>query len=187
MSFGRQKRRSGGLLDLLLNVILIFALILTAISAYVSFVSKSGNGVPSIFGFSFHSIQTDSMYPELKSGDLLIDTSVSDPSELRSGDIITYWTVINGERVLNTHRIVSVYDGGGFCIFETMGDNNTAVDSLTVHESEIVGTYKARIGGVGKIFDFLQTSTGFFILIIIAAMLLFASGIRIIKQAFKRH
>ena len=24
---------------------------------------------------------------------------------LEKGDIITYWTVINGERVLNTHRI----------------------------------------------------------------------------------
>ncbi|MCC8017789.1 MAG: hypothetical protein LIO39_04165, partial [Lachnospiraceae bacterium] len=40
-------------------------------------------------------------------------------------------------------------------------------DSLTVHESEIVGQYVSRIGGVGKVFDYLQTSTGFLIVIVI--------------------
>lgn len=161
------------ILNAVVNAILVIAIALAAICTYVSFVSTSGNGVPSILGVRIFSIQTESMYPTLLPGDLIFDTGVKDTGDLRTGDIITYWTVINGERVLNTHRIHEVYDGGGYLIFSTKGDNNTIADPLTVHESEIVGQYKFRIGGVGKVFDYLQTSTGFLIVIVIPVFLFF--------------
>ena len=44
---------------------------------------------------------------------------------------------------------------------------------LTVHESEVVGQYKAKIPGVGKVFDYLQTSTGFLIVVVIPVFLFF--------------
>ena len=81
----------------------------------------------------------------LMPGDLIFDTAVNDPDTLQKGDIITYWTIINGERVLNTHTIHEIYDGGGYLIFATKGDNNTAADPLTVHESEIVSQYAFRV------------------------------------------
>lgn len=154
------------------DVLLVFAIVLAAMCTYVSFVSSSGNGVPSILGFSPLSIQTESMYPTLLPGDLVI-TSKADVDELRIDDIITYWTVINGERVLNTHRITDIYDGGNHLIFATKGDNNTAADALTVHESEVVGKYAFRIPGVGKVFDYLQTSMGFLIVVVVPVFLFF--------------
>ena len=161
------------ILNAIVNALLVIAIALAAVCTYVSFVSTSGNGVPSILGVRVFSIQTESMYPTLLPGDLIFDVGVKDASDLRNGDIITYWTVINGERVLNTHRIHEVYDGGGFLIFATKGDNNTIADPLTVHESEIVGKYSFRVAGVGKIFDYLQTSTGFLIVIVIPVFLFF--------------
>ncbi|MBQ6718929.1 MAG: signal peptidase I [Oscillospiraceae bacterium] len=161
------------ILNAVVNAVLIVAIALAAICTYVSFVSTSGNGVPSIFGIRIFSIQTESMYPTLLPGDLIFDVGVKEPEELRNGDIITYWTVINGERVLNTHRIHEIYDGGGFLIFSTKGDNNTIADPLTVHESEVVGQYKFRVGGIGKVFDYLQTSTGFLIVIVIPVFIFF--------------
>lgn len=155
------------------NALLVVAIALAAMCTYVSFVSSSGNGVPSLFGVRVFSIQTESMYPTLLPGDLIFDTAVKEPEELRVDDIITYWTVINGERVLNTHRIHEIYDGGGYLIFSTKGDNNTIADPLTVHESEVVGQYSFRIGGLGKVFDYLQTSTGFLIVIVIPVFLFF--------------
>ena len=161
------------ILNGIINGILVVAIILAAVCTYVSYVSSSGNGVPSVFGIRIFSIQTDSMYPTLLPGDLIFDTAVKDPTELREGDIITYWTIINGERVLNTHTIFEIYDGGGYLIFETKGDNNTAVDALTVHESEVVGKYSFHVRGLGKVFDYLQTSTGFLIVVVIPVFLFF--------------
>ncbi len=157
-----------------INALLVVAIIMAAICTYVSFVSTSVNGVPSILGVRVFSIQTKSMYPTLEPGDLIFDTAVDDASELEIGDIITYWTVIDGQRVLNTHRIIQIYDGGDYRIFETQGDNNTAADALTVHESEIVGMYSGkRLAGVGKVVDYLQTSTGFLVVIVIPVAIFF--------------
>ena len=162
------------IVNTVINVILVIAIILAAVCTYVSFVSTSGSGVPSILGVRIFSIQTESMYPTMNPGDLIIGKAVKDPSELRPKDVITYWTVINGERVLNTHRIHGIYDGGGFLIFETKGDANTAVDALTVHEREIVAQWtEIRIGGLGKVFDYLQTSTGFLLVVVIPVFIFF--------------
>ena len=169
-----QEEKSGhSVLNHVVNVILVLAIILAAVCTYVSYVSTSGNGVPSILGVRMFSIQTESMYPTLNPGDLIFDTAVKDTSSLEIGDIITYWTVINGERVLNTHRITEIYDGGGYLIFGTKGDNNTSADPLTVHESEVVGRYAAKIGGAGKVFDYLQTSTGFLIVVVVPVFAFF--------------
>lgn len=158
-------------LSTIINIVLVVAIVLVVIATYVSYVSTSGSGVPSILGMRLFSIQTDSMYPTLKPGDMVIGKGIKDTKALKVDDIITYWTVIDGERVLNTHRIVEIYDGNGYLIFATKGDNNSTVDTLTVHESEIVGKYSFRIGGLGKVFDFLKTSKGFFFVVIIPVLI----------------
>lgn len=168
-----KKAKRSKTINRVINILLVVVIALAAVCTFVSFVSSSGHGVPNILGVQLLSIQTDSMYPELKAGDLAIDGPVKDASKLRPGEIITYWTVIDGERVLNTHRIVNIFDGGDYLIFETKGDNNTSVDPLTVHESEIIGKYKFHIGGLGKAFDYLQTPTGFFLVVLLPVLLFF--------------
>lgn len=167
-----QKKKVGKIVNTVVNVILVVAIVFAVICTYVSFVTTSGNGVPSILGLRLLSIQTASMKPTINDGDLAISTAV-EPEDLRPDDIITYWTVINGERVLNTHRIENIYDGGGYLIFETKGDANTMTDPLNVHEKELVGKYQFRIPGVGKVFDYLQTGTGFFIVVVIPVFIFF--------------
>ncbi len=180
----KKPKKGKRIANIVINVILVIAIVIAAVATYISFVSSSGNGVPSIFGRAMLSIQTESMYPTLEPGDLIIDKTVKNPEELKVGDIITYWTVIDGERALNTHRIYEIYDGGDYLIFSTKGDNNPTEDPLTVHESEIVGRYSTqnekgedvggtRLKGVGKVFDFLQTSTGFLVVVVIPVALFF--------------
>ena len=169
----KKKRKPRKVLNTIINVVLIIAIVVAGVATYVSFVSSSGQGAPNIFGLRLLSIQTNSMADTLMPGDLVVSTGVKDPADLRPGDIITYWTVINGERVLNTHRIINIYDGGDYLIFETQGDNNTTVDPLTVHESEIIGKYSFHISGVGKVFDYLQTPTGFLIVVVVPVFIFF--------------
>ena len=96
-------------------------------------------------GGMFYRVPTDSMSPALEAGDWAWFEKVEDPDELRAGDIILFWTVINGERVKYAHRIVNIYDGGGCLIFETKGDQNPVVDPLTVHEREVLGVYRFKL------------------------------------------
>ncbi|MBR5797590.1 MAG: signal peptidase I [Clostridia bacterium] len=169
----QQEKQPKKALNTIINVVLIVAIVFAVIATYVSFVSTSGSGVPGILGLRLFSIQTDSMEPTLYPGDLAVGTAIKDKGELRPGDIITYWTNINGERVLNTHRIVEVYDGGGYWIFQTKGDNNTIEDPLTVSEREVEAIYRFRIPGVGKVFDYLQTSTGFLLVVVLPVFVFF--------------
>lgn len=168
-----RKKSPKTVLNTIINVILVIAIVIAAVATYVSFVSSSGQGAPNIFGLRLLSIQTNSMADTLMPGDLVIAVGVKDKSTLRPRDIITYWTVINGERVLNTHRIINIYDGGDYLIFETQGDNNTTADPLTVHQNEIIGKYKFRIPGVGKVFDYLQTPTGFLLIVVVPVFVFF--------------
>jgi signal peptidase len=171
---GKKEGKGKKIANTIINVILVIAIVIAALCTYISFVSKSGSGVPSIFGIEILSIQTESMHPTIEPGDLIFDKRVKDTSTLQVGDIITYWTIIDGERVLNTHRIVEIYDGGNYRIFATKGDKNDVEDPLTVHESEVVGKYNgARIRGAGKVFDFLQTSTGFLIVVVVPVAIFF--------------
>ncbi len=167
------KKSPKTVLNTIINVVLVIAIVIAAVATYVSFVSSSGQGAPNVFGLRLLSIQTNSMADTLMPGDLVISVGVKDKSTLRPGDIITYWTVINGERVLNTHRIINIYDGGDYLIFETQGDNNTSVDPLTVHQNEIIGKYKFRLPGVGKVFDYLQTPTGFLLIVVVPVFIFF--------------
>ena len=171
----QEKRKLGwalcaaGLVPLVAAVLVV---VLALACIYPSFVSASG-GVPSIFGISVFSIQTDSMYPNLLAGDLIICRSV-DPKDLRVDDVITYWTIIDGDMVLNTHRIQGIYDDNGFLFFETKGDANTANDALAVYENAIVAKYTGiRLKNMGMVFDYLQTSTGLLLFVLITAFLIF--------------
>lgn len=168
-----QEKQPKKTLNTIINIVLIVAIVVAVVATYVSFVSTSGNGVPSIFGLRLFSIQTDSMQDTLNPGDLAIGTRVKDTNDLRPGDIITYWTIINGERVLNTHRIIEIYDGGEYLIFQTKGDNNTLEDPLTVDSREVIAQYKFRIPGLGKVFDYLQTSTGFLLVVVLPVFVFF--------------
>lgn len=154
----------------IINVVLVIAIVLAVLATYVSFSTQSGN-VPAVFGLRLYSVQTTSMEPTLMKGDLVISTAVTDPQELKRDDIITYWTVIDNERVLNTHRIVEISNVSGSLGFTTKGDNNSTNDAQYVHQKDVVGKYSTRIAGVGKVFDYLQTSTGFLLVVVIPVLI----------------
>ncbi len=167
-----QKGRSK-ILNIVVNVFLVIVVIFGIICSYTAFVSKRGDGVPDIFGLRIFSIQSPSMEPEFYEGDLIVDTRVKDAAELEVGDVITFFTVIRGERVLNTHRITRIEDNGTYLYFTTQGDNNTMEDSMGVHQNEIVGQYRFAIPNVGYVIDFLQTGTGFLVVIVLPVFLFF--------------
>ena len=99
---------------------------------------------------------------------------IDDINSLKKGDVITFWTLIDGKKVKNTHRIAEVLNDNGSVGFITRGDANNVDDTYTVYAGDIIGQWKgAKIGGFGKVMDFLRTKTGFFICILLPIALFF--------------
>jgi len=155
--------------SIIVNVILVLAIVFAIFCTYTAYVAKAGNGVPNLFGLEPFSVQTDSMAPFFEAGDLVIDTKVKNYDDLKVGDVITFWTIINGQKVLNTHRITSINSP----FYTTKGDANSIEDSSTVHQTDIVGVYKTHIKNLGSVLDFLQTGKGFLICLVIPMAIFF--------------
>jgi len=151
-------------LDVLAWMLLIFALLITLLV----FASNKNNGISSLFGRMPMSVQSDSMLPTMKTGDLII-VKEADLYSLKVGDVITFYSIVDGRRILVTHRITEINEFENTRSFVTKGDNNPVEDSLPAYASDIVGKWK----GGGKVLDFLQTKKGFFICILIPLAIFF--------------
>ena len=159
---------------IVINVILWLFVVFAALTTVVVFTGTSNNGVGNLFGYMPFSIQTQSMEPTIKAGDVVIGKEV-DFNTLKEGDIITYWTTVDEQKILNTHRITKVISNGKGWVpsFKTKGDNNQIEDEYTVAAADIVAKYNSKISGLGKAVDFLETQKGFFICIVLPLILFF--------------
>ncbi len=151
-------------------IVLILALLVTILV----FTADSNNGVSNLLGYMPLTVESDSMAPTFSSGDLIIDCGIDDVYKLQKDDVITFWTIIDGNKVKNTHRIIGVNSRNGSVSFVTKGDNNDVKDSIEVYPSDIIGKWTGvKIGGFGSVMSFLRTKTGFFVCIIIPIALFF--------------
>ncbi|MDD6094966.1 MAG: signal peptidase I [Clostridia bacterium] len=164
------------------NVIL-WLFVAFAVFMTVLFFSSQGNkeGLPNLMGKSLITIQSDSMKPTFRTGDLIIDKvlTTAEKTELQPGDIITYYVDLNGDGIteLNTHRIVDSYEEDGYTYYITKGDNtetNPVNDAEPVMSSYVLAKYTGvKLGGVGSVISFLQTPTGFLCVIVLPLVVFF--------------
>ena len=158
------------ILDVLAWILLIIALLITILV----FASARNDGIPNIFGIMPMSVKSDSMSPTFKKGDMIIVKEIDDLYSLQKDDVITFYTIVDESRIINTHRIVEIKEEGASRSYITRGDNNSVDDNLPVGASDIIGRWTGtKLGGIGGFFDYLQTKTGFFVCVIIPIALFF--------------
>ena len=156
-----------------LSVILWAIILIAALYAFTTMATRDNQNVANIFGYTPLTVQSDSMVPTFASGDLIF-IKKCDPATLKEGDIICFHTIIDNEYALNTHRIESIESVGDARSYTTIGDNNNGItDQHVISDGDIVGKYVGHLAGFGKVMDFLSSSTGFLIVIILPMMLFF--------------
>ncbi|MBE6984543.1 MAG: signal peptidase I [Ruminococcaceae bacterium] len=135
---------------------------------------------PSIFGYSFYYVLTESMEPEIMAGEMIIGKS-ADPKDLKVGDIITYIGESDSlkDKII-THKIVEI-DGDSFT---TQGVANDLPDP-PIDSSRILSRYVTTIPLAGKIFTIINSRFGFIFLIAIPLCVLIVNEISTIVKAFK--
>ena len=153
----------------ILCIILLPILIINITLIVKSYTNK--DAVPDVGGWFPLIVLTDSMYPEIKSGDLIINKTV-DPEAVQVGDVISFFDPAGNGTTIVTHRVVEVVDENGAKMFRTRGDNNNTDDRLLVGAQDIVGTYQNRIPGAGNVALFMQTTTGLIVCVVMPILLI---------------
>ena len=158
----------------IIDIFIVVLVLLSIIISISSITAKANNGVPDLFGYTPFSVQTDSMKPTLNQGDYIF-VEKCDAEALQVGDIVTYFTIINGQRAVNTHRIVNVYNDGTMIQYQTQGDNkamSAEPDATLLAPGDVIGIYTgSKIPVMGSVIDFLSTQLGFFLIILLPVLL----------------
>ena len=127
--------------------------------------------VPSLGGVFPMIVLTDSMYPEIAAGDLIICNTL-EPDEVRTGDVISFFDPMGSGTSIVTHRVLEITEEDGQLAYRTKGDNNNAEDQVLVPEKNLVGIYRSRIPGLGHVAMFMQTTPGLILCVVCPVLLL---------------
>ena len=153
----------------ILCIILIPILIINCILIGKSFTSEE---VPSVAGKLPLIVLTDSMYPVIESGDLII-CSTTEAEEIEVGNVIAFFDPASNGSAIVTHRVIEVTEQNGEIAWRTKGDNNNTEDRLSVPASKLVAVYEGtRLAGFGNVALFMQTTPGLIVCVVCPILLL---------------
>ena len=137
-----------------------------------------------LFGYKAFIVLSDSMSKtDFNAGDLVLVKEV-DPATLQEGDIIAYTsqnTANYGETV--THKIRSLTtDASGEPGFITYGTTTDTDDEAVVTYPYVLGKYSSHIPKVGTFFQFLKSTPGYIVCILVPFLvLILLEGVRCIR------
>lgn len=162
------KEKLTGIFSKLLTILIVF-LSICILSVCFHLIR---DGYPSLFGFRFFYVTTESMAPTIEPNSLVFvrNTALDD---LKEGDVITFLSTdptIYGYP--NTHRIVGRDTDGSFV---TMGDNNPRPDLYTVAPDKIIGKvigWTKPVTPIATFFRFAVTRQGFFVCVVMPLMII---------------
>lgn len=159
------------------NIVLdIFVVLILIVSLTVVVFSATGRktGYSNIFGYTFLSVETDSMEPTIKVGDLIIGRVSASGAEYEVGDVVTFREIRNQTVIFNTHRIVEKFLIDGSYQYATKGDNAEGTDDLHIMSDKIIAEWTGvRIPLLGGVIDFLRSGIGFFLCLMLPVILFF--------------
>jgi len=152
-----------------LCIILLPILIINCILIVKSFTSEE---VPNVAGTLPLIVLTDSMYPVIESGDLII-CHTEEPENIQTGDVIAFFGPAGNGTTIVTHRVLEVTELDGELAWRTKGDNNNTEDRLLVPADKLVAVYEGtRIPGAGNVALFMQTTHGLILCVVLPIVLL---------------
>ena len=184
---------------------LCIALIITSLVISIVTIANAGNTTGELKGIGgnvFMPVQTDSMDPTFKAGDLIITKIYEgDGSDLKVGQVITYRDRVgqNGVtyEIFVTHRIadIGVDENGKVIQFKVVGDNPNPQDGAsgtdTVKVNDVVATWGTpaeqnadgtfnvtkdtkggNMGQIGALINFIQHDKTNYFLIIVLPLII---------------
>ncbi len=159
----KNKKKQNKLSAILRLFVIIFFSGVFGLGIYKLNATVTGNDMPMPFGIGVSVVQTGSMEPTFKKGDMLF---INKSDDLNEGDVVVYKT----GNILVVHRIVSI-DGDEII---TKGDANNIADS-PITKADVKGKVTGKISNVGTIIDALRSPIGIICVMSISVVLLIMS------------
>ena len=126
-----------------------------------------GSQLPMPLGFGIAEVLSDSMYPTIKTGDVVI---IVPQDKYEIGDIVAFQ---DGNMVVS-HRIIDVNENGDFI---TKGDlEGNAVDTMPLKEIYIYGKVVKKLDNIGPVIRVIKSPVVSVLLLIVAALLFILSA-----------
>lgn len=182
-----KKQKVGKIVSYVVNIISVM-IMLFSVFIVVTYLASKDRGYPTYFGRAYCVVQSDSMAKDLtksdnfQEGDIICFRVLNDAEKqnLKVGDVITFWdNNITTTKVLNTHRIYEIrLNGEGKKEFSTMGDNNLTYDKDQTNQQiwrsadDVQGVFVGKAPGIGNVLMFLQSRTGFAVLIVVPCVMI---------------
>lgn len=171
----------------LLNFIEITILIIISFFALVLIVQSTFLKNKSIFGYRSYVIASNSMYPVLEYGDVILVKDVNF-DDIEIGDIITYQGN-NGElkNKIITHEVIDINYVNDVKVLVTKGRANTGVDPY-VYQEQIYGKFFYKYTIISFVSKIVRNQFGFVLFIFIPFGILFVlEFINMVKETKRRE
>ena len=164
-----KKQKTLTIIGIVICVILVPILIVNCTLIIKSFINK--DEVPDFAGIVPLIVLSDSMYPDIKKGDLII-TKVVDPKDIEVGDTISFYAAEDNYTTIWTHEVIEVIEENGELKFRTQGINNPTPDGKLRDADKIVGKWDDfRLGGVGDLAMAMQKPGGLIVCVVVPILL----------------
>lgn len=172
----------------------VFMMIFTIVT--VTTIDKTNRN---IFGFQFYIVLSESMEkPDNDSdekiyfykGDIIIGKALKpeEKYELTEGDVVTFWS--DEYNAIVTHKVYSVErtSNGKLIGYKTYGINNDGyIDEGILEPDWVIASYVGKIPYVGWFFDFLKTTPGYIVCILIPFLLLILYNLGNVIKLFRKY
>ncbi|MBO4472892.1 MAG: hypothetical protein J5765_03695 [Clostridia bacterium] len=184
----KKKKILNGILLGVQILLVVVALILT-----IAMIMNPKQGEVSSAGLKLLPVLSDSMdgereidgvvYKGFPAGALVFATGPHAEDDYEVGDVITFEFMKDGERELNTHRIVKVEIVDGVRKYRTQGDNpNAPLDSTLKVAGSVQAVYSFHINKLGYALTWVRSGYNFIYVIIIPLGLLLLYNIYLVAQ-----
>lgn len=164
-------------------LLIICAILLVYYFVATKIYEKKGKGYEP--AFFLYTIISPSMVPTINVYDVVVNTKVDKPQDIKVNDVITYnstdFTI--GKSISVTHRVIEVMvDSQGNYLYKTKGDNNMVADPVAVQYANVTGKVLMKIPQLGRVQFFIASKAGWMLVVVVPALYVIIKDIlRILK------
>lgn len=178
------------------TALLVCAFVLALASLCSVLLQTLRGGEASLFGYKMYHVESDSMYPTIEKGDMIVSKAIKNvddhekvDKQIDVGDVITFKQEVKGVVINNTHRVIKdvYYDEeiGEYCIV-TKGDNPSAPEDKPLPIENIKAKMVKKTAFLENIYTFLGSTSGIAIVIVLPMGLLLVSTIYQLVQKIRK-